>query len=162
MLLDLFGFFYSQNSLFWRIIRCTFLFFFLEISSLFSISISSALCFLYWYYLVVSIKGYFPCKYNPSIRLNVCCIKSKNIRLRFIASSFRTSMSYLSLLRAIIYCSNNTSPIAILMHGLPISNGFFFLDEGHIHFSYSTSANHFGSLTCSKYKNLLIAFNGSN
>ena len=60
----------------------------------------------------------FSRKYNPSRRLKFCFIKSKNIRLRFIASSFRTSMSYFHRLRAIIYCSNNTSLPAILMHGL--------------------------------------------
>ena len=69
----------------------------------------------------------FSCKYNPSRRLNVCSMKSKNIRLHFIASSFWSSISYLSCLRAIIYCSNNTSLLVIIMHGLPISNVFIFL-----------------------------------
>ena len=57
-------------------------------------------------------------------------------------------MLYFSDLRAILYCSNKSSCLAILMHGLPISNGLFFLDEGHIHFSYSTFEEQYGSLTC--------------
>ena len=81
---------------------------------LFSISIFSALYFLNWYYLILSIKRHFACIYNPSRILNVRCMKSKDIRLRFIASSSRTSMSYLSQLRAILYFSNNTSIFANL------------------------------------------------
>ena len=94
--------------------------------------------------------------------MNVRCMKSKNIWLRFIASSFRTSMSYVSQLRAIIYCSNNSLLFVILMHGTRISNELYFLDEGQINFSYSTSANHYGSLTCVKYKNFFFAFSISN
>ena len=67
------------------------------------------------------------CEFNISRRLNVRCIKSKNILLCFIASSFWNSMLYLLQLRAIIYCSNNTSLLAILIHVTPISNGFIFL-----------------------------------
>ena len=96
------------------------------------------------------------CEFNISRRLNVRCIKSKNILLCFIASSFWNSMLYLLQLRAIIYCSNNTSLLAILMHSLPISNGFFFLDEGRIHLSYSTSTNKYGSLICAKYKKYFL------
>ena len=109
-----------------------------------------------WSFMIVSIKRYISRKYNPSRRLNVRCMKSNNIWLRFYASSFRTSMSYLSWLRAILYCSNNSSLFAILMHGTPLSNGLFFVDEGQIHFSYSTSANQYGSLTCVKYKKPLL------
>ena len=69
----------------------------------------------------------FPSIYNPSRQLNVCCVKSKNIWLRFIASSSRTSLSYFYLLISILYFSNNSSLFAILMHGLMISNGFIFL-----------------------------------
>ena len=114
-------------------------------------------------------KKTFSYKYNTSRLLNVCCVKSNNNRLRFIESSFRTSMSYLSRLRAILYCSNNSALIVILIHGLPISNGFyryqmdsFFKDEGHIHISYSTSANQYGYLTCVKYKKLFFSFSRSN
>ena len=63
---------------------------------------------------------------TSSRQLNVSRMKSKNIRLLFIASSYRTSMSYLSRLRTILYCSNNCSLFEILIHGLPISNGFIF------------------------------------
>ena len=76
---------------------------------------------MHWLYLS---KDIFHVKKNPSRQLNVCCMKSKNIRLHFIASSFRTSMSYLYWLRAILYCSNSVSLIAILMNGLLISNRF--------------------------------------
>ena len=51
---------------------------------------------------------------------------------------------------------NNSSLLSILMHGIRISNGFIFFDEGHIYFSYSTSANQYGSLTCIKYKNFYL------
>ena len=68
----------------------------------------------------------FSCKYNPSRRLNIYWMKSKNIWLHLIASSFWSSMSYLSHLRPIIYCSNSTSLLVIIMHGLPISNVFVF------------------------------------
>ena len=37
-----------------------------------------------------SIKGHFSSIYNPSRRFKLCCMKSKKIRLRFIASSFQT------------------------------------------------------------------------
>ena len=88
----------------------------------FLLHFASSIDFL-WLYL----SKYFLCIYNPSRRLNVYCMKSKNIWLRFIASSFKTSMSPLSRLRAIPYCSNNSSLPAILFHGLPISNEFIFL-----------------------------------
>ena len=86
----------------------------------------------------------------PSIQLNICCMKSRNIRLCFIASSSRTLMSYLSHLRAILYFSNNTSLFAILLQSLLILNGSFFFDESQIYLSYSTSAYHYRSLTCVK------------
>ena len=38
----------------------------------------------------------------------------------------------------------------------------FYLDESQIHFSYSTSTNHYWSLTCVRYKNLFFAFSISN
>ena len=38
----------------------------------------------------------------------------------------------------------------------------YFLDEGNIHLSYSTSANHYGYLTCVKYKKHVFTFNRSN
>ena len=119
----MFGLSYSQNSLFWRRLGCTFLFFCSFF--LFGLSTSAALCFLDRFFIIVSIKRLFSCKYNLSIQLNVCCVKSKNIRLRFIVSSLWTSISYLFRLRDILYCSNNSSLISIIMHGLPISNGFF-------------------------------------
>ena len=109
LFLDIFGLFYSQNILFWRRLRCTFLFLFLSYLSLFSLSIYAALCFLNWSSLIVSTKRNCLCIYNPFRQLNSCCIKSKNIWLRFIASSFQTSMSYFSRLIAILYCSNNSS-----------------------------------------------------
>ena len=116
-------------------------------------SISAAICFFNWSFMIVSIKIHISCKYSPYRRLNVHCMKSKNIRLQFIASSFRNLMLYFSRLRSIIYCSNNSSLFEILMHGTRISNGFvFFKDEGQIHFSYSTSSNQYGYLTCVKYK----------
>ena len=130
--------------------------------SLFSFSISAALCFLNWYFMIVSIKIHLSRKYNPSRQLNVCCMKSKNIRLLFIASSFRTSMSDLSRLRAILYGPNNSSLFAILMHGTHISNALIFKDEGQIHFSYSISANQYVPLTCEKYKNIFSDFISSN
>ena len=123
-----------------------------------SLSTSAAICFLNWFSMILSIKRLFSCKYNPSRRLNVRCIKSKNIWFRFIASSFWTSMSYLSRLRAILYCSNKSSLLAIIINSLPISNGLIFLDEGHINVSYSTLANHYGSLTCVKYKKPFFTF----
>ena len=119
---------------------------------LFGILTFAESCLLDWFSIIVSIKILFSCKYNPSGRLNVCCMKSKNIWLRFIALSFWTSMSYLSRFRAILYCLNNSYLLAIIMHGLPISNWFFFLNEGRIHFYYSTFANQYESLTCVKYK----------
>ena len=100
------------------------LFFFLDFSSLFSFSVSSALCFLIWYFIIASIKRYLSYKYNPTSWLNVLCMKLNNIWSRFIASSFRTSMSYLSQLRSILYCSNNSSFFSILMHGSWIPNVF--------------------------------------
>ena len=103
----------------------------------------------------------FLCIYNPSRRLDVRCIKSNNIWLCFISSSFRTSVSYLYWLRSIIYCSNNTSLLSILIHGKRISNGFIFLDEIQKYLSYSTSKNQDGSLTCEKYKKI-FAFSRSN
>ena len=112
MLLNFFGLSYSPNILFFRRLGCTFLFFVSVLFSLFSISTSSALCFLNWSFLIASIKRHVSSIYNPSRILNVRCTKSKNIRLRFIASSSRTSMPYLSLLRSIIYCSNNSSLFA--------------------------------------------------
>ena len=124
--------------------------------------ISAELCFLDWSFVIVSIKRHFSCKYNASRRLNVCCMKSNHIWSHFIASSFQTSMSYLSWLRAILYCSNNSSLFAILMHGTPLSNGLFFVDEGQIHLSYYTSANQYGSLTCAKYKKLFSSLSRSN
>ena len=101
--------------------------FFSVLFFLFSLSFSSATCVLDWFSVIVYIKKLVSCKYNPSRRLNVRCMKSKNIQLRFIVSSFWTSMSYLSRLRAILYCSNNSSLLSIIIHGLPISNGFIFL-----------------------------------
>ena len=97
--------------------------FFLAFFSLFSFSIYAALFFLVWYFVITSIKRHISCKYNPYSWLNICCMKSKNVWLRFIVSSFRTSMSYLSQLRAILYCSNNTSLFAVLFHGKRIPNG---------------------------------------
>ena len=79
------------------------------------------------YYIISYIKRHISRKYNPYRRLNYHCIKSKNIWLRFIPSSFRTSMLYLSQLKSILYCSNSSSLFAILMHGTWISNGFFFI-----------------------------------
>ena len=38
------------------------------------------------------------------------------------------------------------------MNGLPIPNELIFKDEDHIHLSYSTLANQYGSLTCVKHK----------
>ena len=112
--------------------------------------------------MIVSIKRHTSCKYNLPRRLNIRFIRSKNIMLYFIASSFRTSVSYLSPLRAILYCSNNSSLFAILMHGTRISNRLNILYKVQIYLSYSTSANHYGSLTFVKYKNLLFAFIGLN
>ena len=121
------------------------------------LTVLTALCFLDWSLMIVSIIGKLSCKYNPSRILNVSCMKSKNIQLHFIASSFWTSMWYLSRLRAIIYFSNNSSLLEILMHGTPISNGLiFFKGEGHIRFSYFTSAKQYGSLTCVKYKKTFL------
>ena len=150
LLIDLFGLFYLQNSLFWRRLRRTFLSF---VSVLFlSVQYFNFCCALLpqLIFFIVFIKGYFSSIYNSSIQLNICYMKSNNIRLRFIATSSRTSMSYFSRLRAILYFSNNTSLYAILMQGLLISNGFIFLDEGHINLSYSTSLNQYGSLICVK------------
>ena len=124
---------------------------FMAFFPLFIFSISAAIRFLNWSFMIVSIKGHISHKYNPFRILNVCCITSKNIRLIFIVSSFWTSMSYLYQLRDILYCSNNSSFFTILIHGKRISNGSF-LDEGHIYFSYATSANQHGYLTCVKYK----------
>ena len=126
MLLNFFGLSYSQNSLFWRRLGCTFLIFVSILFFLFSISTSDELCSLNWFPVEVSIKRLSSCKYNLSRKLNVCYIKSKNIWLHLIASSFWTSMLYFSRLRAILYCSNNSSIPAIIIHGLPISNGFIF------------------------------------
>ena len=95
----------------------------MDFFSLFSFSISAAICLLNWSFVIISIKIHISRKYN---RLKVCCMKSKNIWLRFIASSFSTSMSYFSRFKAILYCSNNSSIFAILMHGTQLSNGFFF------------------------------------
>ena len=92
---------------------------------LFSFSISAVHCFLVWSFIITYIKRNLSRKYNPSIPLNVHCMKWKGIRLRCIASSSRTSMSYFSRLRAILYFSNNTLLFAILIHSLLISNGFF-------------------------------------
>ena len=131
-------------------------FFCLWNSSLFSFSISDAPCFLNWYFMVASIKRHSSRKYNPYRRLNFCCMKSRNIRLNFIASSFRTSMSYFYQLRSILYCSKNSSLFAILMHGLWIPKGFVFLDEGKIHFSCSTSAKQYRSLTFVRYQKIYI------
>ena len=39
---------------------------------------------------------------------------------------------------------------------------YFLIDEGHIHLSYSTSVNQYGSLTCEKYKKRFFAFSRSN
>ena len=78
--------------------------FFMEFSSPSSFSISAALCLLVWYFIIVYIKRHISRKYDSSSILNVCCIKSKNIWLRFITSSFWTSMSYFSWLIAILYC----------------------------------------------------------
>ena len=104
---------------------------FLDFFPLFRSSISDALCFLNWYFMIISIKRHPSCKYNPSRRLNISSMKSNNIWLRFIASSFRIWMSYLSQLRAILYCSNNSSLFSILIHGKLISNRFlYFKDEG--------------------------------
>ena len=136
----------------WRRLRCTFFYF--ASGPFFSLQFFNLRCTMLPRLILfdVSVKRKISCKYNPSRRLNICYMKSNNIRLRFIASSFQTSMSCLSQLRAIIYFQNNTSLLSILMHGLPISNGFIFLDEGHVHLSYSTSANHYVSLTYVKYK----------
>ena len=149
-MLELFGLSYSQNSLFlekaWMYRPYFFSFFFLLTHSTYA-----TICFLNWFPMIVSIKKRFSCKYNPSRRFNVRFLKSNNIQLCFIKSSFWNSMSYLSRLRAIIYCSKNSSLLAIIMHSLLISNGLLFLGEGPIHFSYSTFANQYGSLICVKY-----------
>ena len=83
---------FSQNRLSLIRLRCIFLFFVLFY--LFIISTSAAICFLNWYSLIVSIKRHFSSIYNPYRQLNVCCMKSKNIWVRFIASSSWISMSY--------------------------------------------------------------------
>ena len=155
-MLDLFGLFYLQTRLFWRRLRCTFLSFVsappLPVHFFnFCCALLPRLMFYYRIY-----QKTFSCKYNTSRRLNVRCMKSRNIRLRFIASSFWTSVSYLSQSRAIIYCSINSSLLAILINGTPISNGLIFLDEGNIHLSYSTPANHYGSLIWVKYQKLFL------
>ena len=85
---------------------------------LFSTSITTELCFLNWFSTIVSIKRISSCQYNASRQLNVCWMKSKNIWLLFIVSSLWTSMSYFSLLRDILYYSNNSSLLAIIIHGL--------------------------------------------
>ena len=59
----------------------------------------------------------------------------------------------MSRIRAIIYFSNNSSLLAIIMRGLPISNEFIFLDEVNIHFPYVTYV---------KYKNPFFTFSRSN
>ena len=144
-----------------RRLWCTFLVFFLSSFSVQSFNFPCTPLLQ-----LISFIAYFKIKllsiYNSSRRLNVCCMKSKNIRLRFIASSSRTSISHLSRLKAILYCSNNTLLFVISMHGLPISNRYFCLDEGHIHFSYSTLAFQYGSLIFVKYKNLFYTFSRSN
>ena len=56
LLLGLFGLSYSQNRLFWRWLRCISLYFFSFLFSLFSFSNLAALCFLNWYFMILSIK----------------------------------------------------------------------------------------------------------
>ena len=112
--------------------------------------------------MLIYIKRNILCKYNPSRQFNVRCIKSKNIWLHFIASSFRTSMSYFSRLRVIAYCLNNSSLIALLMHGTPISNGFIFFRWRSYTFVLLNFNKPVWILNMCKLQNLLFSFRTLN
>ena len=126
---------------------------FLDFFSLFGFSIYDAFCFLVWSFMIAYIKIHLSRKYNPSIRLNNHCMKFKNW-LRFIASSFLTSMLCMSLLRAILYCLNNISLFDISMHGSWIPNGLVFCRWRSN--TFPLLLNHYESLTCVRYKNILF------
>ena len=114
------GCFIHKTDFFWIRLRSTFLYF--VSGHFFSVQFFNFRCTLLYQLIFYDCiyQTIYSLKYDPSRRLNVRCMKSKNIWLRFIASQFRTSMSYLSQLRSILYCVNNTSLLAISMHGTPI------------------------------------------
>ena len=72
-------------------------------------------------------------------------------------------MSYLSCLRAILYCPNNSSLFANINAWFTnIKLILLLIYEGPIHLSYSTFANQFGSLTYVKYKKLFFTLSSLN
>ena len=83
------GCFINKKAFFWRRLRCTFLFLFLSFFLSQSFNFCCTLIPLVMFF-IVSIKRHFSPVYNPSRQLNVFYMKSKNLWLRFIASSSRT------------------------------------------------------------------------
>ena len=118
------GRFIHKTSFFGEGLYVTSLFFFRTFFLYSVFQFYSALCFLNWSVMIISIERHFSFIYNPFRLLNIHCTQPKNIWLQFHALSFRISMSYLPWLRGISYCSNNSSLFSILMHGKCISKVF--------------------------------------